>query len=1163
MVVVDGGTTNQGFLLELLDRPEVRTGEVDTSWLDRLHLSGEIGPVRHADVALLQAAIELADEATAADRARFYAFARRGRPQADADLARTVELRHRGHSPTGWRSRRSRLDRYRVTVDGEPIEVSEPRGSAGTSAGSRLHGRAYRTLTSIQDADLLVEVDGVPHRIARDDGGIVRNLAPAVVVSIPVAVGDEVDAGDVVAVVEAMKMEIVADRAVPRPRAAGARRRERPRRRAGAARRSSSRSTAAPPPAAGERVSFAPPAPAARRTLPRARCGASSGSCSATTSTPREVERIVADLHGACADLETCDSALAGEHRLLADVRRRARAVAPSPRRGRPRDPVAAQPAGAPQRVAALARRRGRRAPGRLRRAAARRARPLRDRRPRPHAGARGGLLPPVPLPGARADRARGGRGDPRPPARAGRAARRAPSATSFREALDRLVAATRRPRSRSSPISPARCASATSTSPSSPPPATASTPRWRRTSPRSPSDPGAPGPRASTSRRSWPARGRSLTLLTARMRDARSRRCGACSSRRWPAATTASARSRPSSPRGSAATTLLLAQLPVPGPAPPPRGGLRRARRRRRGAGAFAGHAATLPDDDLAVLDLYAEHRDAGADPRRAGRELARGARGHPVAPGAAPDRRGGRAARARARHVGHRHVHVPAVSPTVSSRTRCVRGLHPMMGHRLRAVAPARTSTLERLPSAEDIYLFHGVAHANPKDERLFALAEVRDLTPVRDEDGRVVALPELERMLVEALERIRSFQAAAPPSRRPAVEPHPALRLAGRSSCTPRRSRGRWRASLRSTPASGSSTCSSAAACASPTARCATACCASSRSSARASSSRSTTRRPSRCSRSTRARAGSSRPGAAASCTPPRSSGCSRPCAPPLGQPAGDVRRARPRRRRHARPRRPPGGDQPGEHRRRHGPQLHRALPGGDAARDPARRPDAGARLARRARVPAHHRRARPRRGAAACRVEWFALSAGAKIAMDSGTENMDWIAAVLRRIVRVHPGRRRDQRRRDRHQRRRPAVLERRGDDAHAHARHPRHDPRERDGAHRQAGARLLQAASRPRTTSASAATSASWARTARRSTGRRTSRAPAAAARLLRAHLRRARRALPAARADLRPRRPRRPPRRAPCPRLGPAARRRHLLRRSATPGARSRSTSAP
>jgi acetyl-CoA carboxylase carboxyltransferase component len=32
-----------------------------------------------------------------------------------------------------------------------------------------------------------------------------------------------------------------------------------------------------------------------------------------------------------------------------------------------------------------------------------------------------------------------------------------------------------------------------------------------------------------------------------------------------------------------------------------------------------------------------------------------------------------------------------------------------------------------------------------------------------------------------------------------------------------------------------------------------------------------------------------------------------------------------------------------------------------------------------------------------------LEWFALSSGARISMDSGTENMDWIAAVLRRLV----------------------------------------------------------------------------------------------------------------------------------------------------------------
>jgi acetyl-CoA carboxylase carboxyltransferase component len=32
-----------------------------------------------------------------------------------------------------------------------------------------------------------------------------------------------------------------------------------------------------------------------------------------------------------------------------------------------------------------------------------------------------------------------------------------------------------------------------------------------------------------------------------------------------------------------------------------------------------------------------------------------------------------------------------------------------------------------------------------------------------------------------------------------------------------------------------------------------------------------------------------------------------------------------------------------------------------------------------------------------------AEWYAVSSGARIAMDSGVENMDWISAVLRRII----------------------------------------------------------------------------------------------------------------------------------------------------------------
>ena len=95
-------------------------------------------------------------------------------------------------------------------------------------------------------------------------------------------------------------------------------------------------------------------------------------------------------------------------------------------------------------------------------------------------------------------------------------------------------------------------------------------------------------------------------------------------------------------------------------------------------------------------------------------------------------------------------------------------VHGLHPLMVERLHLWRLANFA-VERLPAAEDVYLVRAVAHANPKDQRLLAMGEVRDLTPVRDDDGRVVALPQLERVLLEALEGMRRVQAPLPPERR----------------------------------------------------------------------------------------------------------------------------------------------------------------------------------------------------------------------------------------------------------------------------------------------------------------------------------------------------------------------------------------------------------
>ncbi|HUO39437.1 MAG TPA: carboxyl transferase domain-containing protein, partial [Mycobacterium sp.] len=96
--------------------------------------------------------------------------------------------------------------------------------------------------------------------------------------------------------------------------------------------------------------------------------------------------------------------------------------------------------------------------------------------------------------------------------------------------------------------------------------------------------------------------------------------------------------------------------------------------------------------------------------------------------------------------------------------------RNLHPMLAKRL-DLWRLSNFKLRRLRSAEDVYVFHGVAHDNPADQRLFALAEVRDLTPVRAEAG-AVRYPLLELMGLEALSAMRGELAKSNAKDRPAA-------------------------------------------------------------------------------------------------------------------------------------------------------------------------------------------------------------------------------------------------------------------------------------------------------------------------------------------------------------------------------------------------------
>ncbi len=83
-------------------------------------------------------------------------------------------------------------------------------------------------------------------------------------------------------------------------------------------------------------------------------------------------------------------------------------------------------------------------------------------------------------------------------------------------------------------------------------------------------------------------------------------------------------------------------------------------------------------------------------------------------------------------------------------------------MVGRRLN-LWRLRNFDVTRIEAPEDVLLYECVARENPADRRLVALAQVRQLAVVRDEEGRVTALPHAERAVENCLEAIRRARVA----------------------------------------------------------------------------------------------------------------------------------------------------------------------------------------------------------------------------------------------------------------------------------------------------------------------------------------------------------------------------------------------------------------
>ncbi len=763
-VVIENGTTNLGFLLDVLSHPDVRSGDFDTTWLDRVRAGGDQDRPRHADAALLQAAIELSDELTATDRARFYAFARRGRPLARSEVGRRVELRHRGETYS-FRVCQRGPQRYQLTIDDSTIELDvEHLGEHERRLV--LWDRSWRTAISHQGADLLVEVDGLPHRISHDEGGAVRSHAPGVVVSVPVAVGDEVEAGDVVAVMESMKMEsslvapyqgrvrkvmvgpnVQVDVGTPLVQIE-------PFDEGGAQR------------ASGERVAFVD---AQHR---------------ASTGSERHIEDLrllesavmgydvpgmavddaIADLTSISSDPAESADLIAGEDRLLrlfADVRALSRPAhdADDPAQVLLRSPqeyfhsflhsLDPQAEGLPERFTAL-----------LRRALAHYGIEDMDRTPDLEDACYRLFLSQQRL---------------------------GPQHTAVLAILDRRLEHAHELAGRV-PDDFSETLGRLGTAAEGRAPAIADLVRQVRY--RYYDEPVIVAARETA----YAVAERHLdALASAPERPDREQRIGALVACPQALASVLSRRLRAAEPRLGPALLEVMTRRYY---RPPELAPFTEARSvgvsficsayrdeegPKRLATAFVelGELGTalegLPalaremgKGETLVADLYAEH--VGPAPPRD--ELAHRLRGALAEAGLPAElERIVFAISAPERGRGMSAIDLFSFRRTGAGRLEedeSLRGLHPMVAERLNLWRLSEFE-LERRPSPEDVYLYQATARSDPRDERLFALADVRDLTPVRDDDGRLIAVPELERALTQSLEAMRDAQAQREPRRR----------------------------------------------------------------------------------------------------------------------------------------------------------------------------------------------------------------------------------------------------------------------------------------------------------------------------------------------------------------------------------------------------------
>jgi len=211
VVAIAGGPTNRALLLELLSHSEFREGAVTTRWLDQyLQTRPDAWSRPHLNIALAAAAIGDRVRARRGKNLNFFATAHKGLPRRVSEPSEKSFRYLLKNIPISVTVATMGPSWYRLVCGAEMLDVRAETTGLRTiileAEGTRYSVSRIGTPTAVY-----VEVAGVSHRFDRTSDGRVLASIPAAVTQVHVKPGDRVEPGDRVITLEVMKMETAVD----------------------------------------------------------------------------------------------------------------------------------------------------------------------------------------------------------------------------------------------------------------------------------------------------------------------------------------------------------------------------------------------------------------------------------------------------------------------------------------------------------------------------------------------------------------------------------------------------------------------------------------------------------------------------------------------------------------------------------------------------------------------------------------------------------------------------------------------------------------------------------------------------------------------------------------------------------------------------------------